>query len=275
VLAFVATRFLTSEESMLEFLSTTFYGHQYSDPHKLKLILGKILKELHEWGFVEKRGSTYVPTKIGERVSELYIDPLSARWIMDALTKVRDEISILFMVCNTVEMKPYVKATDEANEKFLDYEGLINGTVASHEADEFVIYDPVKPFSTALMLHEWMEEKEEKEMIKAYRTTPGALFSKVANADWLLYASIELAKLMRLNSTRLLETRIRVKYGIKKELLDLVRLEQVGRVRARMMYSRGIKSVGDLRKKESVEAVHQLFGKEIANRIISQISVDE
>ena len=35
------------------------------------------------------------------------------------LTKVRDEVSILFMISNTIEMKPYVKATDEANEKFL------------------------------------------------------------------------------------------------------------------------------------------------------------
>ncbi len=275
ILAFVATKFLTSEESMREFLNTTFYGYQYANSHELKLILEKILKELYEWGFIEKRGSIYTATKIGERVSELYIDPLSARWIMDALTKVRDEISILFMVCNTVEMKPYVKATDEANERFLSYEEMLNGTIASHEADEFLIYDPVKPFSTALMLNEWMEEKPEKEMIKSYKTTPGALFSKVTNADWMLYASMELAKLMRLNSTRLLETRIRVKYGIKKELLDLIRLEQVGRVRARLMFSRGIRTVADLRKKESEIAVNELFGKEVAAKILSQVSTEK
>ena len=133
----------------------------------------------------------------------------------------------------------------------LQYEDLLNNTIASHEADEFLIYDPVKPFSTALMLNDWISEKAEKDVIKEYKTTPGALFAKVTNADWLLYASMEIAKLMRLNSTRLLETRVRVKYGIKKELLDLIRLEQVGRVRARLMYDNGIKSVRDLRKKES------------------------
>lgn len=275
ILAFVATRFLTSEESMLDFLNTTFYGYQYSNSHELRLILAKILKELHEWGFIEKRGSIYTPTTMGERVSELYIDPLSARWIMDALTKVSDEISILFMISNTIEMRPYVKATEEANEKFLEYESLLNNTIASHEADEFVIYDPVKPFSTALMLNDWISEKAEKDVIKAYRTTPGALFAKVTNADWLLYASMEIGKLMRLNTTRLLEARVRVKYGIKKELLDLIRLEQVGRVRARMMYDKGIRSVRDLRKKESEAVVQELFGKEITTKIISQVSSEK
>lgn len=271
-LAFVATRFLTSEESMLDFLNTTFYGYQYSNSSELRIILRKVLDELYKWGFIEPRASAYSATKIGERVSELYIDPMSARWIMDALTKLKDEVSILYMISNTVEMRPHVKATDQANEDFLNYEYMLSGTVASYEADEFIIYDPVKPFSTALMLNDWIGEKGEKDIIKAYKTTPGALFVKVTNADWLLYASMEIAKLMRLSSTRLLETRIRVKYGIKKELLDLVQLEQVGRVRARLMYDNGIRTVHDLRKKESEAMLIKLFGKDIAAKILSQVS---
>ena len=139
------------------------------------------------------------------------------------------------------------------------------------DSDGLMEYDPVKPFATALMLDDWINEKAEREVIKSYRTTPGALFSKVSNADWMLYASTEMAKLMKINAKKLLETRIRVKYGIKKELLDLIRLEQVGRVRARAMYDNGIKSVSDLRDPKSEAVVKRLFGNEIAAKIMAQV----
>jgi helicase len=66
--------------------------------------------------------------------------------------------------------------------------------------------------------------------------------------------------------------RLRLKYGIKEELLDLVRLEQVGRVRARLMYNNGIKSVADLKKEGASRIVEKLFGKEIAEKIMSQVA---
>ena len=66
--------------------------------------------------------------------------------------------------------------------------------------------------------------------------------------------------------------RVRVKYGVKKELLDLIRLEQVGRVRARQMYNNGIKRVADLRKEGSEEKIAKLFGSEIAKKILEQLN---
>ena len=122
------------------------------------------------------------------------------------------------------------------------------------------------------MLNEWVSEKVEREIMKDYRTTPGALFVKVTNADWLLYSAMELAKLSRINAVKLLEMRIRVKYGIRKELMDLIRLEQVGRVRARMMFNNGIRKAHDIRKPEAQEAMKSMFGKETAGKIIAQVT---
>ncbi len=271
ILAFVATGFLTSKEAMLDFLNTTFYGHQYSNSSEMRTIIERILDELEAWGFVSKRGSVFSPTRIGERISELYIDPLSARWIMRFIPKITDEISVLYMVSNTVEMKPHVRPNEDAVEKFVSYQDLFSDIANDPDSDGLMEYDPVKPFATALMLNDWINEKAEREVIKSYRTTPGALFSKVSNADWMLYASTEMAKLMKINARKLLETRIRVKYGIKKELLDLIRLEQVGRVRARAMYDNGIKSVSDLRDPKSEATVKRLFGNEIAAKILAQV----
>ncbi len=271
ILAFVATRFLTNEDSILGFLSETLYGYQYSSMSELRTITREVLKELSNWGLVEKKGSVYGTTKIGERVSELYIDPLSARWILDSLAKERDDVANLFMVANTIEMRPYVRATDEAAEAFMHYQYMLNNTSVNYDSEELLFYDPIKPLSTALMLHRWINETTEQELTKAYSTTPGAIFAKITNADWLLYACTELGKLARVNTRPLLELRIRMKYGIRKELTDLVRLEQVGRVRARLLYSNGIKGVADLRKEGSAAKVELLFGKELSRRILDQV----
>lgn len=271
VLAFIATRMLKTREGMLSFLSETLYGYQFSNTRELEVILADVLNELESWKFVERRGSIYEPTRIGERVSELYIDPLTAKWLIDTLPKAADEVSYLFTICNTIEMRPHVKATEEANELFFNYENLLEGSAANYESDAFSYYDPVKPLSTALMLRDWANEIPERDIVKKYGTTPGTLFVKMTNADWLLYAASELSKLSHLGITKLLELRVRTKYGIRKELLDLIRLEQVGRVRARLMYDNGMKHVSDLRLPSSAEKVEKLFGKEVAKRILEQL----
>ncbi len=270
ILAFVATRMLRTKEGILTFLKETLYGYQFANTRELEEILDDVLKQLELWKFIARQGSVYEPTRIGERVSELYIDPLSAKWLIDVLPKVVDDVSYLFAVCNTVEMRPYVKATEEASERFFDYQSLLETTGANFE-DTFSYYDPIKPLSTALMLRDWSNEMPEREIVKRYGTTPGSLFVKQSNADWLLYSATELAKLSHLSITKLLELRVRTKYGIRKELLDLIRLEQVGRVRARLMYDNGIRRVSDLRQPGSAEKVERLFGKEVARRILEQI----
>lgn len=271
VLAFISTRFLTTEESINNFMSETLYGYQYSNIGELKGITAEVLDELAQWGFVERNGSVYDATRIGRRVSELYIDPLSAKWIIDSLHRERDELGNLFVICNTIEMRPYVRAAKEAGVAFMRYQYLLANSDVNYESQDLMYYDPLKPMSTAMMLNDWIEEKGEREITKDYSTTPGALFAKITNADWLLYSSTELGKLIRVSTARLLELRVRLKYGIKKELADLVRLEQVGRVRARLMYDNGIRSVADLRREDCAAKVETLFGKEIAGRILDQV----
>jgi len=54
----------------------------------------------------------------------------------------------------------------------------------------------------------------------------------------MLYAAAELCRLLKTQKLEELNSlRLRVKYGIKAELVDLVRLRGIGRVRARMLYN--------------------------------------
>ncbi len=266
ILSFVASGFLTMEDSILSFLSETFYNFTGAGISNLKTIVRDVLDQLENWEFIQKLNTKYIPTKLGKRVSELYIDPVSARWIVTSLPKLTDEVSMLFMICNTSEMRPYTKVIEEAEDLLLKYSEMIE----KYEPFGGEFYDIYKPFSTALMFNDWINEAGENGIMLKYKETPGSLFSKTSNADWLLYSSIELSRILHIGSAKLLELRVRVKYGIKKELLDLTRLEQVGRVRARLLFNAGIKTVSDLRKEASKQKVERLFGKEIAKKILEQ-----
>ena len=273
VLAFIATDFLTSGDSITSFFGETFYGYQYGDIREIKGIVGRIIVELLEWSFVKNDGhGGFEATQIGKRVSELYIDPLTARFIMECLMQERDDIADLFMITNTLEMRPYVRVTHDAEERFAFYRHLIDSSLERSLFDTRLgYYDPLKPFSTALMLYDWVNETGEPELVKKYYTTPGAIYNKMLSADWMMYAASELAKLMRISPIRLIEMRARIRYGIKKELLDLVRLKNIGRVRARMLYNKGIKRVSDLRAKHGREVSEELFGNEITAAITEQL----
>jgi helicase len=263
ILAFVSTEFLTRKESILGFMGETFYGYQYGrglESEEMEGIVEQILGELEMWGFAEKKAGVYRATKLGRRVSELYIDPASAEMMLEALPKVKDIVGILFVISNTTEMRPYSRIVAEAEDRYYNYEYLAEGE------------ERLRQFSTALMLRDWMNEAGEQKLLIDYGETPGSLYAKLSNADWLLYSAGELAKLAKVRVEGMFEARVRVKYGIRKELLDLVRLEQVGRVRARVLFNNGIKHVSDLRKEGARAAVERLFGKEIGAVIMSQVA---
>ncbi len=274
VLAFISENFLNSRRALQDFMKRTFYGFQFGNEHHIKSVVGEVLKELIGFEFVEQVGNDeFRATRIGKRVSELYIDPLSARWMLDMMENKLDTIGILYMVCNTLEMRPHVKATREAEEMYVSSPYTLTGKKSAaygHMESMYTgYYDPVRAFSTAIFLNDWMEEKTEPEIIEKYRSTPGELFGKRDTADWMIYSAIELARLVKVPAHDMVNVRVRLRYGIKEELLDLVRLEQIGRARARMLFINGIRKVSDIRANK--DTVTRLLGKEIAAKVISQV----
>jgi len=105
-----------------------------------------------------------------------------------------------------------------------------------------------------------------------YRITPGELYSRLQIADWLLYALGELALILKLKEKLkvLKKLRVRMKYGVKEELLPLVKLEGIGRVRARKLYNSGINSIKKLRE-VPLESLSRLIGVKTAKKIKEQV----
>ena len=77
VLSTVAAGFARSESGLHEFFAKTFYAHQY-DPGAIRSKIGEILQFLCKERMVEVEGDKLYATDFGRRVSELYVDPVSA-----------------------------------------------------------------------------------------------------------------------------------------------------------------------------------------------------
>lgn len=291
ILAFISQDFLNSLEDIENFISQTFYGFQYQDNEKMKIIIITILKELNYWKFIEVEDENNIndsttkfkATRLGKRISELYIDPLSANWIINVLediNKLKDinaksidyakidyELLILYLISNTQELKPYNKIINEANFLFPIYKDI---GIDFYNENEFNFNYALNAFTTSLMLKNWIEELSDNNIITKYSITPGFLYSKILNADWILYSIIEISKILHIPINKFIEIRIRLKYGIKAELLDLTRLDYIGRVRARLLFKNEIKTISDI--KQNREKLISLLGNDISHKILSQIN---
>jgi helicase len=94
------------------------------------------------------------------------------------------------------------------------------------------------------------------------------------NADWLLYGAKELVRMREVDSDDvekdIEKLRVRMKHGIKEELLDLVQYDQIGRVRARKLHKHGIKTQSQIRE-VGFEKLKKLIGKKTAEKLKKQV----
>ena len=113
------------------------------------------------------------------------------------------------------------------------------------------LIDPISEYDCSrslLALQMWITESSELSLSDTLGIEAGDMHRMVENANWLSYCLREISK--HIERTDLLEEfsdlRKRVVYGIRAELLDLVRVKGIGRIRARMLFKHGIKNLDDL-----------------------------
>ncbi|HJX04373.1 MAG TPA: DEAD/DEAH box helicase [Thermoplasmata archaeon] len=126
---------------------------------------------------------------------------------------------------------------------------------------------------TAKLLSDWMSEVHENDIAHGFNIGPGDIRNKMELAEWLIHAMARLAGLFNKDALdEIREMRTRIRYGIKGELLDLVKMRGVGRVRARALFDRGIRSIEDLRT-TSYDRLKQIptIGEAVARSIKDQL----
>jgi len=280
VLATIAADFAHTENGIYEFFGKTFYAYQY-DTQAIKGIISKILKYLYDEDMIEVMGENINATKFGKRVSELYIDPVSAVIMRDALKRKPDlltDISFLHMIAHTPDMgpvlRPYSREMDEVTVFMEEHKTELLTDVPGEWEDRIAYEEFLGEMKTAMTLKAWIEEISEDELIERFRVQPGDLYRTIENAKWLLHATHELTMLFghkqMLPQTQ--EIRQRVEKGVKKELLPLVKLEGVGRVRGRIIYNSGYKTVEDIKRAPIEDLINlPLIGPRLAKKIKEQL----
>ena len=319
VLSLVATGIVGSDKEIKEFMSRTFYAHQYKDISKLFSILDRMILKLEEWEFIAVNGEQNTAsrtqgserseqnagrgfqnadfvsasdlgkvegkynkiraTKLGERVAELYLDPYTAHYLLTCMqraksSKVLHAFSFLQMVSWTLEMRPLIRARQKdiplVEARMVEESGnfySLEPAEYSEEYDEFL--DSVK---TAIVFDSWIDEWGEDRLFDEFQVTPGELNAKLDRADWLLFSCYELSKLQGFRdiSNFILKLRVRLNNGVREELLPLLKLKGVGRVRARKLFANGVKDLGNV-KKIDISSLASLIGKKLSLDVKKQV----
>ncbi len=272
VLALISTSDNISENKLYSFLEETFYAYQYGDASRVCDMARRILDDLIEWGFVVQINEKLVATRLGKRVSDLYIDPESAWKIVSALQKHRaSEFGLLHLVCSLREMKPSLTVKNSEYKDVQDLAAKKSSELMIDSLDWIYVDEFLESFKTALMLESWINEADEEFIYEKFGVTPGELYTRIEITDWLLYAINELALLSGVDVKELVKKlRLRIKYGVKDELLELVRIKGIGRKRARKLWSTGVKSIEDLRK-VPVEKLKKIIGEKTAEKLLESL----
>ena len=279
ILSLIVNNICNTKEDFEKFFRKSFFYVQTRDFEYLRKRIKENLKNLKNWNFIIKN-KEYEATRIGKRVSELYIDPYSAKILIDGLKNCEkaNEISWLTLISLTTEMKFLINVREKEYEKIMNFYYLNKDKFLIEMPEEYEIdFEFILPsLKIAIVLNDWINEASEDEILKKHYVTPGEMRSILEVADWILYSLHELALLLgKMNVLReIKKLRIRVKYGIKEELLPLIRLEGIGRARARKLYNHGIKSIEILRK-IPIQTLSLIVGPKIAEKIKEQVSKED
>ncbi|OPX58752.1 MAG: putative ski2-type helicase [Methanomassiliicoccales archaeon PtaB.Bin134] len=127
---------------------------------------------------------------------------------------------------------------------------------------------------TACSLDDWIQEMEEDDILKKYTMGPGDLRNKVDVGEWLVYSMRELSNIFNKDAYPMLtELMIRIRYGVKPELLDLVRLRGIGRARARSLFNHGVRDVEQVRNVDVARLARiPRIGDAIARNLKDQVT---
>lgn len=281
VLGLIASGFCRKMKDLEDFFEKTFFAFQYGEYKEIIEKVEEIVEKLEKWNFITFSNSLLLPTRIGKRVSELYIDPLSAKIIIDSFEKLKKEFSdftLLHLLSNTYEMKFLTRIRASEEEKII---------IEMYNRKEEIVVDIPKEWDIdfdyflptvklALLLEDWINEASEEEIYQKYGIAPGDLRNILEIAEWMSYSAKELALILKEKeiAKAFKKLMLRIRYGVKEELLPFVRLEGIGRKKARKLFSHGIKTLSKLRK-IPLETLSLIIGPKTARKVKEQLTKEE
>ncbi|MEM0143663.1 MAG: DEAD/DEAH box helicase [Candidatus Parvarchaeum sp.] len=260
------------EDNISNFFDETFMHFSSTDAYDK---IEDAVSFLEENDFITEEKGKIEVTRMGKLVNSLYIDPLTGSLFIRFIDKIKkkenvEELDLLHVLfcseefrnirTNQKEFQKYEEESYEldlsADENIIDYDRFISAIKMAH------------------VMQDWVSEKNEKYMEEEYGLLPGEFYNILENTKWLVYSLNEISKVLQLRRKDITEMEIRIKNGIKAELIPLVSVPEIGRVRARKLYSSGITSLKSL-KEAGLERLSSLLGRGVAQKVYSYLHKNE
>jgi helicase len=273
VLSLIASGFAGTQKELLSFMERSFYVHEHRQGRLMQRAVDSALKFLADSEMILMVGEHLGSTEFGTLVSRLYIDPRSAAMIVTTLRKKTEysDLGLLHLICSTPDMpKLYVRNSDRsALDRIMgEHEGELWLDIPFDEDAQEEYYRALK---TAMLLSDWADELPDARICERYSVGPGDVYGMVESVNWLLHASGELSRMFAGSfHPRIREYETCMKNGIRRELLPLVRLKGIGRVRARRLFNNGITTPEAVRE-AGIGTVTTLIGRGIAEQVFAQL----
>ena len=276
----------TSYEKIIKFFSQTFAAYQLSDDSVLEKKITKQLEKLREYGMITDENG-FEPTKFGIRIFYLRIDPETAfdmtGYIEDYLRGTKHTFGILYMITNLHEFYSQYPIPDKYQG---DMDDLIDPNEKLYRNQEFL---REYCFKSLLILYKWIDAMTYQDMSDHFDAEPGDIFYIKENAKDLVYIFTEIIKFWRdyakenkqkkivseyqslIDESDLLK--LQIQHGVPEKYLELVKIKQIGRVRAQILYKNGFKNRLDL-EKAKIEKLAKIdkIGLTIANNIKAELT---
>lgn len=268
ILGLIASKSANTFPELMAFFDHTFYGYQY-EAYLLEERIRYMLEFLKKADMItEEDGENLNSTRYGKRVSDLYLDPLSAFVMSEGMKNWIDSSSnelpvfvLLDLICGTPDMTPlYVRGSEEKKiDQYIDeYKDRFLRELPDIAEIEFEAR--MREIKTTLILFTWINEVDLSDIVELYNIGSGDIRRLTDLAEWLLtglneVVSVQLGsfphpmakKRMKIFKKKTKELGDRILHGIKSDSIPLVRIKGIGRKRARILIDHGIKTVATLR----------------------------
>ena len=270
ILSLIATNPGIKKDQIIDFFLQTLGGLQ-TRKSTIKFGIDIAIKFLLSEELSIKKEDRFAATEFGKKVSKLYIDPLTATFFRDSIDQVSKErkhtLGFLYVITSCEEFFPKFSLRNKDYEKV----SLLLENYSSELIEPISEYDCSR---SLLALQSWITESSEISLSDNLNMQSGDMHRMVETGEWLVYCLRELAK--QSNRVDLLEEldilRRRIIYGIRDELVDLVKIKGIGRIRARILHKNGVKNPEDLsnipvKKLAEIDKI----GSTLADNIKSQL----
>ena len=270
LLGSISSFFGINIDNIYDLFSKTFYSFQNKNSLILYDKIDNSLDYFLEEGLVKFENKKYFVTAFGRLVSTLYLNPetaVSFKKIIQSIKpdslKTDNEFGFLHVITSSPDFYPKFSFRKQDIDEF--------GIIFYNNYHEFFFDVDLMNCSRSLWaLYEWINESKEKRIYEKIGIEPGDIHRIVEVSNWLISSIFEIAKLLGRSDllSVIFSLQNRIKHGVKRELVPLVQIKDIGRARARSLYSSGIHVPSDLLNiPESILSIIPKIGPKLAKKL--------